>query len=239
MAVLTLFAAVLSFLVVRVGREAERANREAERANREAQAAEQVSDFLVGLFEVSDPSESRGNTITAREILDKGVSKVSGKLQDQPLVRAKLQATIGIVYKNLGLLKAACPLLEALECRRPRRGEQAYARETALGAEHLDVAKALSNLGTVCKDTGRYEEAETYFNRSMAIKEKILEAGDPSLATGFYNLAALQRNQGMLQKAEGSYRRALTILEEALGPDEPEVSEMRDALELLPPETGA
>ena len=34
--------------------------------------AKQVSDFLVGLFKVSDPSEARGQTLTAREILAKG-----------------------------------------------------------------------------------------------------------------------------------------------------------------------
>ena len=46
---------------------------QAARIARERDTAEQVSEFLVGLFEVSDPSEARGTTITAREVLDKGV----------------------------------------------------------------------------------------------------------------------------------------------------------------------
>jgi non-specific serine/threonine protein kinase/serine/threonine-protein kinase len=42
------------------------------KAREEAETVQQVSDFLVSLFEVSDPNETKGNTITAREILDKG-----------------------------------------------------------------------------------------------------------------------------------------------------------------------
>ncbi len=48
------------------------ASTQADIASREADAAQQVSDFLVNLFKVSDPSESLGNSITAREILDAG-----------------------------------------------------------------------------------------------------------------------------------------------------------------------
>ena len=49
---------------------------ERDRANAEAETASQVSEFLVKLFDVSDPSESRGNTVTAREILDAGAERV-------------------------------------------------------------------------------------------------------------------------------------------------------------------
>jgi non-specific serine/threonine protein kinase/serine/threonine-protein kinase len=45
---------------------------ERDRANRQAETARQVADFMEGMFKVSDPSEARGNSITAREILDRG-----------------------------------------------------------------------------------------------------------------------------------------------------------------------
>ena len=72
-------AAVLVALVVGLGAatygliEARRAN---ERTRQEAATADKVSEFLVELFEVSDPSEARGNTITAREVLDRGVEQI-------------------------------------------------------------------------------------------------------------------------------------------------------------------
>jgi len=49
-------------------------------AREEAEAARQVSEFLEGLFAVSDPGAARGNTITAREILDDGADKISREL---------------------------------------------------------------------------------------------------------------------------------------------------------------
>ena len=45
-----------------------------------AAKAEQVSLFLQGLFAVSDPSESKGETITARELLDEGAERVEREL---------------------------------------------------------------------------------------------------------------------------------------------------------------
>ena len=64
-------AAVLVVLTIVASGAAYLAQQQRDRAETEAQTSEQVSDFLVGLFEVSDPSEALGDTITAREILDK------------------------------------------------------------------------------------------------------------------------------------------------------------------------
>src|ERR1044071_5472954 len=89
------------------------------RASRERDKAQRVSQFLVELFNVSDPGEARGNTVTAREILDKGAERIDRELADQPEVQATLMTTIGQVYVKLGLYDAALPLYEkAVETRR-------------------------------------------------------------------------------------------------------------------------
>ena len=54
--------------------EAQRANREAAAARRAQTETAEVVEFLVDLFEVNDPGTSRGNTITARELLDRGAA---------------------------------------------------------------------------------------------------------------------------------------------------------------------
>jgi hypothetical protein len=74
-ALLAVFAAVMTV-------QAERIARERDRANQEATTAKQVSDFLVGLFKVSDPTEARGNTLTAREILARGSRQVETDLHN-------------------------------------------------------------------------------------------------------------------------------------------------------------
>ena len=70
-------------------------------AKREARTATEVTDFLVRAFEVNDPSVSRGNTITVREVLDTASERIETDLAGQPLVQAKLMLTMAKVYRGL------------------------------------------------------------------------------------------------------------------------------------------
>ena len=90
-----------------------RANEAEAQAREEAEMSTQVSDFLVELFEVSDPSEARGNTITAREILDRGAERIGSQLETQPAIQARLQSTMGRVYSGLALFGPARDLQES------------------------------------------------------------------------------------------------------------------------------
>jgi hypothetical protein len=83
-ALLVAFVAAMAVQSARVARERDLAQKERETAQRERATAERVSGFLVDLFKVSDPSEARGNTITAREVLDKGAARIATELKDQP-----------------------------------------------------------------------------------------------------------------------------------------------------------
>ena len=82
------------------------------RAEIDAETAKQTTDFMVGLFEVSDPSEALGNTITAREIIDKGADRIKQELTTQPAIQATLMDTMGTVFKSLGLYTEAGNLLD-------------------------------------------------------------------------------------------------------------------------------
>ncbi|MFN7972979.1 MAG: protein kinase [Acidobacteriota bacterium] len=60
-------ASVVALVVaILVAVQARRAAREADRANREAVISGRVTDFLLSIFQVSDPSEARGSSVTAR-----------------------------------------------------------------------------------------------------------------------------------------------------------------------------
>ena len=79
---------------------------------------------MVDLFKVSDPSEALGNTITAREILDKGAARIETELTDQPAIQATLMDTMGTVYTSLGLYEQAVPLMQqSLAKRRSLAGD--------------------------------------------------------------------------------------------------------------------
>ncbi len=191
-----------------------RAVRAERKAVEEAATAKRVSDFLVDLFQVSDPSEARGNTITAREILDKGAARIDQGLEDQPVVRARLVETIGRVYRSLGLYDQAVAMLEnALEIMRG-----------FYGGDHLIVADALHNLGVVYDDQSRYEEAASLFRQSMEIRGKKLGPDDPEVARSLNSLGIVYWNQGKYADAEPLMERSLAIKEKALGPDAQELA---------------
>ena len=59
------------------------AQRQTVRAEAEARTAQETTRFLIDLFKISDPSEARGNTVTAREMLDKGAAKIEHELAER------------------------------------------------------------------------------------------------------------------------------------------------------------
>ena len=83
-------AGVLAWQRIEIGRERDRAREAEARAALDARAANQVTDFLIGLFELAGPEKSGGRTVTAREVLDEGAARVRMSSADAPLVRARL-----------------------------------------------------------------------------------------------------------------------------------------------------
>ena len=81
-------------------------------ARRKTLTAERTVDFVKSMFAVADPSEAKGASVTAREIVDRGADRVSRELVNEPSVRAELQTTLGEVYANLGLLDRGNALVE-------------------------------------------------------------------------------------------------------------------------------
>jgi serine/threonine protein kinase len=130
--------------------QARRIARERDRANLEAQVSQRVTEFLTGLFRLSDPNPTESNTVTAREILDKGSDKIARELHNQPVIQAKLMDTMGMVYCSLGLFDRATPLVAtALSTRR-----------SVLGRESPEVAESLDHVGYVAFEKGDLAGAE-------------------------------------------------------------------------------
>jgi serine/threonine protein kinase/tetratricopeptide (TPR) repeat protein len=193
---------------------------QARRAEREARVATEVSEFLVGLFEVSDPSEARGNTVTAKEILDKGAERIQRGLNNQPLVQARMMDTMGRVYRALGLYGPAEPLLvRALELRRHH-----------LGPKNLDVSETLNNLAVLLKAKGDYEQAEPLYREALAVRRLLLGNDCPEVAQSLSNLASFLTARGDYEGAETHYREALAIFRRALGEENEDVARALDNL---------
>jgi tetratricopeptide (TPR) repeat protein/tRNA A-37 threonylcarbamoyl transferase component Bud32 len=202
-------------------READQARRKAvaaqEQARLEAERAGRVSEFLAALFQVSDPTglsgyafrtnRERASKLTAGEILDLGAKKFASELKDQPVIQATLMDTIGNVYRSLGMYDKAAPLLR----------DALALREKVLGADDLDVAASLHNLGWLEHDRGNYPESEKLFRRALALRQQHL--GDASLVTAAtkFNLAWLLADRAKLEEAEHLFREVLALRQKQLG----------------------
>lgn len=214
MVILVLFSAAMTVQTVRARRAEAAAKQEAERASREAEASRSVSTFLVDLFKVSDPSEARGSSITARELLDNGAARIDGELRGQPQIRARLMDTIGMVYLRLGLYDEAEPLLRSALA----------LRKQALPAIDPELAQSYQDVGILCWFRGRYNDAEVMFRNAIDIREKSLGPDDRELAKSLNSLAVVYKNQGRIADAERLYLRGLHIMEKRLGPDDPDLA---------------
>ncbi len=225
MAFLLCMSAFMAFLLVRVGQEADRANAaselalqeahranqeasraglEAERANQEAMTAREVSEFLVGLFEVSDPyGTGGGSKLTAAELLEQGALKIENELEDQPLTQARLMGTIGEVYYKIGELDRSLEL--------QRRTLTLW--EKHLSPDHPELAKTFSRLATVHRFRAEFVDAERLYLKSIPIFEKSTE--ERLLAEDLTNLGTLYWYQERPEEATDVLRRAEVIYRES------------------------
>jgi Tfp pilus assembly protein PilF len=196
------------------------ADRQRTRAEAEAETARQTASFLISLFEVSDPSEARGETITAREILTAGAARIDTELASQPDVQARLMDTIGSVFSSLGLYRDARPMLaKALENRRnlPEASEQ-------------DIVQTMLHLASVDTASAELEVAETLYTEAI---ERLNNAGASDsleMTDARAGLAELYFRMGRYEEAEPLLTSVLENRRRLLGDTDPAVA---DAIEEL------
>jgi len=176
--------------------------------------ARQMSDFLVSLFEVPDPSEDRGNTITAREILDRGVETIERELPDQPLMRAQMMQTLGRIYSSLGLYEQAQPLLEKALTIMKNAGDES----------RLEMVEGLLELSFLYGTQRQYTEALLLSREALAISEETLGADHVEVTPALERLGTLFRDTGDYAQARKHFERSLAIRENALGPEHIELA---------------
>jgi eukaryotic-like serine/threonine-protein kinase len=200
-----------------------RAVRAEKKAQLEVELSRQVSDFLVDLFEVADPDQARGNTITAREILDTGSQHIETELANQPLTQARLMQTIGKVYRNLGLFDQAGLKLESALALLQATG----------GGNEMHLASSLVDLADLYIKQAKYPEAEEILQQALVLTDKNQEGNSLQLALSLRELASVYRRQGRYDEAEPLYERARVIRVNVLGSADPLVAASYNSLAIL------
>ena len=191
--------ALLVALLVSEAVQARRIARERDRANVEAATAKQTADFLVGLFEVADPSEARGNSITAHEILERASDRIEKELGNEPAVRARLQATMSQVYKGLGLYQPSAKLAERSWA--SRRG--------TLGENDPATLMSRSELGDSLRLLGKLDDAEVHLRAALETLRRAPGPGALDSLVTASRLAVVLYQKGDLEQAESLLRSTL------------------------------
>jgi serine/threonine-protein kinase len=203
-------AAVVAVLAAVIGFYTAQLTAERDRAQLEATKAEEVSEFLTALFTSSDPAESLGAEVTARQLLAEGTERIENELASQPEVQAQMYGTIGRVYHSLGLLEQAEATLQ--------RSLDLY---SSVGAEAADLARTQTDLGSVYVSLNNFDAADSLLQRALTVQRASdAEAGE-DLAATLEEYGDLLIERGDYPDAEAPYREALEIRRALHGEEHP------------------
>jgi non-specific serine/threonine protein kinase/serine/threonine-protein kinase len=193
---------------------------ELRRAKRERDRADRVTEFMTGMFKVSDPSEARGNDIRAREILDKASQQIDRGLAKDPELQAQMMQVMGNVYDSLGLYSKAESLLrQAVEIRR-----------RTLGAKNTGTLKPMHDLAGVLIDESRYPEAEKLARETLDIRRQVLGSQHRDTLDSMNQLALVLNDEGRYQESEKLHREALEVAMRVVGPQDNLIRKIRQDL---------
>ncbi len=183
-------------------------------ASQEAGKLAEVKGFLVSLFEISDPDESKGKTITARELLDAGADRIEKELARQPELKSEMTDLLADVYQKLGAYERA----ETLSSQSLAMWRSLY------GEEHPRVAESLSDIGLALRHRGQYDEAERRFREALEMRGKLLGEEHPDYATSLFQLGLLLEEKGQYQAAEPLLQKSLLLRRKLLGDEHIDVA---------------
>ncbi len=253
----------LSWFSVQLKLERDRAQTAAVIATEQAELAKQTTQYLVTLFKSADPANARGKELSAREVVDRGFASLKASPLDSPTVRAKLLATFGEIYLEIGMPEPALAGLEQALQLLPV-GE-AYDLERALIFEHLSNAQQGANqipaatqsaqqaqtiyetkrgkqsieVARVLIRLGIYEQSNDQFSQARLLFERALEIAQAQpgqrdmVAEALQFLGVGAARTHQLELAERYLREALTIKRAALGSDHPRTLDTLQALTVV------
>jgi eukaryotic-like serine/threonine-protein kinase len=191
--------AVAAGLVLLLGAFSGMQSMELRRITRERDRANRVTEFMEGMFRVSDPSETHGSSVTAREILDKASNNIDTGLARDPELQAEMMYVMGMVYRNLGLFPSAQSLL----------GRSAEIRRGALGPQNADTLQSMHDLGWTLNLEGRLRDAEKLQRETVDARRRVFGEQSVDTIRSMSNLAWTLDREGNYAEAEKLQRTVL------------------------------
>jgi tetratricopeptide (TPR) repeat protein/predicted Ser/Thr protein kinase len=177
------------------------------RADAAAAEAEAINTFLVkDLLTASDPNRAKGKKLTLEDVLENARANSDEAFRDQPLLAARLHATLGEIEYRLGRFQ---------EAERHYRNAWDVRRER-LGAEAEDTLEVQGNLAVVLRELERGPEA---LELQRHLVEASLDRGDASAQiSALCRMGQTLSSMGDIAAAQSAYDDALRRFD-ALPPD--------------------
>lgn len=192
------------------------------RITRERDRANRITDFMADMFKVPDPNEARGNSVTAREILDKASSDMGKGLAKDPEVQSQMMEVMARTYTNLGLNARAHELAKSAFDSRTR----------LLGPDDPKTLESMTQLGWVLSREGHYPEAEKLEREALAGERRVLGPENPLTLETTDNLSSTLEEQGHFDEVEKPEREVIEAATRTLGPESVQALRARSILGL-------
>jgi len=173
----------------------------------EAQASREVAEFLVGLFAASDPTHTRGTSVSAQNLLDQGAEQLNQRRIGSPALRARFLQTIATSYAALGLYDRALPLAqEALSLRQQSSSEP-----------RAEIAESLDTLGQIYLSKADYAKADPPLREALAIRRGLSNDDGRALLASLGHVGQLLQDRGDFSAADALFKEAKETAEKSFG----------------------
>ena len=217
-----LAATVLGFTLQLV-QERDLARAAERREQAEARATQEVSDFVVGLFDGADPRRGGRADMPVSSLVEAGRERIERTLGERPELRGRLQGVLGRVYGNLGRPVQARALYE-----------QAIAQERANPVpDRLREAQLLAELAVLLSNESQADAAVQAARESLALRQARLPPDSLDVADAWNALGLALRSAEALDEARSAYVQSLGIRERISGPAALEVASTLHNMGLL------
>ena len=193
---------------------------ELRRIRRERDRADRISGFLTNMFKVPAPSEARGNTVTAREILDRSSNEIERGLEKDFEARTRLMLVMARTYENLGLFSRAHVLMERV---------LQDLRKT-LGPESPKTLEAMSEMGWILYREGRDADAERLIRTTIDAQSRVQRPEHPSTLESRDRLARILLRRAHYAEVEKLELELIAISSRTQGAENPKTLQYMESL---------
>jgi len=179
------------------------------RLDRERITAEKVAEFQSSIISSTNPSESRGKMLTARDVLDQGAANLDRATGMDPTVRDKLLNTLAVAYRSQGIFDRAYDLFSnSLEIRK-----RLYGNRSKEAAETMGI---LADLDIFSEDYYRaFKDADVWFGAIRPFDDRYDEEALAALRLR----TTLEAYHNRLVDAEATGRQAIKVAAKVSGPE--------------------